>query len=212
MIPVGDRYIGNTRQQNDNLIAVLDAERLGDCCFELIEQFAAVALTEIEEGNGSLFGITDPIWLAQNRALGRAVYLLQRAIEAGDLRLWRIHDGREVQIVPLRLLNNDIRYGIFNTSYRPEPEMQGAWLWVKVTDWQSFLASIPMSAGTDVPDRRSQGGRPRILETVVEGLAKLYPDPTERMRVSPKLAMRQLETLGIRASVTTVKRAKTQGK
>lgn len=57
------------------------------------------------------------------------------------LTLWRTHCGKEVQITAERLIPQDIQYGIYKSIERPEPDMQGARLWVKDTDWELFLVN-----------------------------------------------------------------------
>lgn len=210
MIAIGDGYIGNSRQQNDNLIAVPNARRLGDLCLALTDRFKPASRAEIEAGRKGLFGVYDLEWLAQVRAEAKAIHILQGAIGTGELRLWRVHDGRDVQIVPLRLLHNDIRYGIFKTFDRPEPDMQGAWLWVKEEDWEVFLARLQQPADGHAIERAPQSGRPRKMEAVIEGLQQIYPDPDVLKHAAAKVAVRALGNLGIVASETTVKRAKRQ--
>jgi hypothetical protein len=159
--------IGNARQQDDNRIAVQNAKGLGTCCQELAaffttqelqqgdfvsEQMAAYQAMVTQRTQGWVDVPSEPMALdsfdqeSQDRIKrfimsDKAVRRLRAAIIEGELPIWRIHDAREVMVTPQRLDPGNIQYGVFKTFERPEPDMQGALLWVKITDWEKYLAS-----------------------------------------------------------------------
>lgn len=126
--------IADLRQQNDNLIAVLDAHPLDTCCRRLIQAFQL-----IETGASAAFPS-----LKSNL---KAEHVLRSAIAGGDLQIWRIHNAREVPFSPIDLLESNIRFGIFKSFERPQLDMQGAKIWVKRADWETFLEKLEHPAG-----------------------------------------------------------------
>lgn len=146
--------IGNTRQQNDNLIAVRNAKRLGECCQELTGFFEQTELQPTDYvplqmatyRSMTRAGPDNPegeAWIKSCIMSDKSVETLRRAIESGNFTIWRVHEAQEVPIAPIRLNdNNIIKYGIFIECNYPKPDMDGAYLWVKLSDWRSFLAPI----------------------------------------------------------------------
>ena len=151
--------IGNQRQQDDNLIAVSDAVRLGDCCRLLT---AMLEREELAEGDylpeqlamykamrGAAEDAASSAWIKACIMADKAVSLIRQAISDGQLRMWRIHDAREVQFAPIVLDRENVKSGIFKSLERPEPEAQGACLWVKASNWDRFVHSfMPAEAVT----------------------------------------------------------------
>lgn len=159
--------IGNARQQDDNRIAVAHAFGLGDCYRELSMIFARGELSptdyvpaQLAHYEGLAAGIkwpTDPEELTQARRdwvkcaiMGdKAANFLQFLIADGALQLWRIHEAREVAVTPVKLDSGNVKNGIYKSFERPEPDMQGAFLWVKRTDWALILSAIEAAPQPD---------------------------------------------------------------
>ena len=169
--------IGNARQQDDNRIAVGNALGLGECHRQLADQFMARDLLSTDyvaeqkayyeafatREDGSIDGEA----VKANIMLHKAIVLLRNAIAAGDLTIWRIHEAREVAVAPMRLDEGNIQYGIFKTNEYPEPDMEGAKLWVKKADWEAFIAlktqfldTNTRDKKTDKPERKKPGPKP----------------------------------------------------
>ncbi|MEC7817152.1 MAG: hypothetical protein VX454_00635 [Pseudomonadota bacterium] len=156
--------IGNARQQDDNRIAVGNALGLGECHRQLADQFMARDLLPTDyvaeqKAHYEAFatredGSIDGDAVKVNIMLHKAIVLLRNAIADGQLRIWRIHKAREVALAPLRLDEGNIRYGVFKTNGRPEPDMEGALLWVKKADWESFLESVAGFSDTKIGDKK----------------------------------------------------------
>ena len=152
---VDQSKIGNQRQQDDNLIAVSDAVGLGDCCRlltailernELVEDdYLPEQLAMYKAMRGPDEDAASEAWVKACIMADKAVSLIRQSISDGQLRIWRIHDAREVQFAPIVLDRNNIKYGIFKSFERPEPDAQGACLWVKESDWNR-LTHLLLSA------------------------------------------------------------------
>lgn len=162
-------FIGNARQQADNDIAVLNAVTLGKCFQLLADRLSADDLhpsdylpeqrEHYEVMSGPTHGTPDADWVKANLSRDKAVRLLRDAIAGGALQLWRVHNGHEVPLTPMMLDEGNIRYGIFKSLGHPDKEMQGATLWVKHADWQSFIAMIESQradADGDFHNRKSE--------------------------------------------------------
>lgn len=202
-------FIGNARQQADNDIAVLDAVTLGKCFQLLADRLSAGDLhpsdylpeqrEHYEMLSGPTHGTPDADWVKASLLHDKAVRLLRDAIAGGALQLWRVHDGRGVPLNAITLDEGNIRYGIFKSLGHPDKEMQGATLWVKQVDWQSFIAMIE-SQRADIggdfhnrkseiktkPDRKKPGPKPHpawpeVIETVIRTATKAgYKNPLKR--------------------------------
>lgn len=202
-------FIGNARQQADNDIAVLNAVTLGKCCQHLADRLSADDLhpsdylpeqkAHFEVMSGLTHGTPDANWVKANLLHDKAVRLLRDAIAGGALQLWRVHLGHEVPLTPMTLDEGNIRYGIFKSLGHPDKEMQGATLWVKQPDWQSFMAMIE-SQRADIggdfhnrksenkakPERKKPGPKPdpnwiAVEETVLANVIKAgYSLPLKR--------------------------------
>lgn len=195
--------IGNARQQNDNFIGVTSALGLGECHRQLVDVFIARDLLPTDYSPEQIAyyealatredGSIDGEAVKANIILHKAIALLHNAIADAQLRVWRIHDAREVALAPLRLDEGNIRYGIFKTNERPEPDMQGAKLWVKKADWGAFLASLAEFLDTKIgdnkiekPARRRPGPKPNphwveaIRLTIDEATKSGYKTPPLR--------------------------------
>lgn len=156
--------IGSARQQDDNRIAVLDAIRLGDCWQELSAIFDRAEVEPSDDCPGQLEtyghlrgGDDNPEarqWIKTCIMQEKAVRVLKSAIASGHLKIWRIHAAQEVGFAPDELENDNIKYSVFKSSERPEPDMQGADLWVKSAHWAAFLATLE-----DAPSLKKSGGK-----------------------------------------------------
>lgn len=151
--------IGNQRQQDDNLIAVSEAVRLGNCCRLLTAMLERDKLSEddytpeqfamYKAMRGAAEDAASLAWIKACIMADKAVSFIRQAIADGQLRIWRIHEAREVQFAPILLDRENIRCGIFKSFERPEPDAQGACLWVKASDWNRLLHSfMPVEAVT----------------------------------------------------------------
>ena len=151
--------IGNARQQDDNLKAVPDAKPLGDCCQELIgliekeliepgEKDARMA--QFYGGLPSLDSQHGQEWLNRTLALESATLAILEAIERGALTVWYVEHSQPTPLAPVALESGNVRYGVFKTHQHPEPEMQGAKLWVKAHDWRQFLATFALGKRSDI--------------------------------------------------------------
>ena len=195
--------IGNARQQDDNRIAVGNALGLGECHRQLADQLMARDLlpTDYAAEQKAFYeaiatkedGTIDDEAVKANIMLHKAIVFLRNAIAAGDLPVWRIHETREVPLAPMTLDDDNIRYGIFTTFERPEPDMQGATLWVKKADWEHFLGSVAAFSDTKIgdnkiekPARRRPGPPPNphwpeaIRFTIDEAIRGGYKNPPIR--------------------------------
>lgn len=158
--------IGDARQQNDNLIAVTNALGLGECHGHLVDLLMARDLlptdyiAEQKAQYEAFFiredGSIDGEAVKASIMLHKAIVLLRNAIAAGELTVWRIYEARAVALAPLRLDEGNIRYGIFKTYEHPEPDMQGAKLWVKKADWAAFIASNTQFLDTNIRDKKTE--------------------------------------------------------
>ena len=159
--------IGNARQQDDNRIAVLNAKNLAECHQELSAIFSQAELQSADYQPAQIATYrsmrADPdsldaqAWIKTCVMDDKATDTLREAIAQGCLPIWQIHDARETLMARAILDPNNVKYGIFKTYERPEPDMQGAKLWVKLPDWESFLArtAIPDSFRPPLsPNRR----------------------------------------------------------
>ena len=152
--------IGTARQQDDNKIAVVNAKSLAECWQELSAIFEQTELQSADYQPEQLATYRamraepdDPdaqAWIKSCIMADKANDALRVAFHHGELPLWRVHDAREVPVAPDVLDRNNVKYGIFKTYERPEPDMQGARLWVKRPDWEVFLAR------TVIPDPGQQ--------------------------------------------------------
>lgn len=158
--------IGNARQQDDNRVAVVDAVSLSDCWAELAREFEQADLTadDYEPSQMQLYrslshGCIDDVeaqrWIKSCIMADKATATLRRAVavgpEAGGLRIWRIHDARELPLAPTMLERDNIKYGIYKTVERPAPDMQGALLWVKRADWDRFMGRSRLAPAGRAP-------------------------------------------------------------
>lgn len=142
--------IGNARQQDDNRMAVTNAKGLGECWQELCATFEQAELQSIDYQPEQMAMYrsmrAEPdspealAWTKSSIMADKATHTLRENIAYGDLPIWRMHNAREVIVAPAVLERDNVRYGIFKSNERPEPDMQGANLWVKFSDWKSFLA------------------------------------------------------------------------
>lgn len=158
--------IGNARQQDDNHIAVINALGLGECHSQLVDllmardllptDYVAEQKAQYEAFATREDGSIDAEAVKTNIMAHKAIAILRNAIAAGDLTIWRIHKAREVALAPLWLEEGNIRYGIFKTYEHPEPDMQGAKLWVKKADWELFCASTAEFSDTNIRDKKTE--------------------------------------------------------
>lgn len=140
--------IGNARQQDDNRIAVRDAKSLAECWQELCSIFTRANLQSADPTQLANYRAmrADPdspdsqAWIKSCIIADRVTDTLRKAIVYGDLPIWRVNDAREVLVARTLLEPGNVRHGIFKSHERPEPDMQGAKLWVKLLDWERFLA------------------------------------------------------------------------
>lgn len=203
MLRADPNLIGNARQQNDNLIAVADAISLGDC-FQMLEASFISADDRAVTPPGC--ADTPEAYSARVAAMFNAGNLLRRAISDGALAVWRIHEAAEVMLAPINLDFDNVRYGIYKAHRDPEPDMQGARLWVKREHWSAFLSKIALDDQSS-ESSDAQTGRPRIVEEVAAKLEGLYPDPDTRGRISAKAAAQAVSKEGLQVSRSTVLRA-----
>lgn len=160
---MADNRVGNERQQNDNMIAVKHAVRLSDCHFQLAHNYADLEMqpsdyvTAQMEMYRNISAHLAPDerarWIKASIMSDKSTSNLRHAINSGRLPIWRIHNAQEVSLTPILLDNGNINYGIYKAFQHPEPDMQGAYLWVKENDWQIFLAAV-------TPQRPRHAGRP----------------------------------------------------
>lgn len=201
--------IGNARQQADNDIAVLNAVTLGKCYQLLAGRLSVDDLhpsdylpeqrAHYEMLSRLSHGTPDADWVKANLLHDKAVRLLRDAIAGGALQLWRVHHGHEVPLIAMTLDEGNIRYGIFKSLGHPDKEMQGAKLWVKQADLNSFMAMIEsqrLDLGVDFhnknseekakPERRKPGPKPnpawpKVIEAVIRAATKAgYKNPPKR--------------------------------
>lgn len=198
--------IGNARQQDDNRIAVLNAIPLGDCYRQLTDIFRERELrpTDIIDEFRQMYNIIgvncDPCIANDSDksviAADKATNTLRNAIAKGQFRVWRVHDAKELPVTAMLLDHDNVRYGIFKSFERPEPDMQGATLWVKLPEWEHWIkAQIlpkPQSAENICnkkliePAKRKPGPRaderwPKVIETVLaEAVKSGYRQPPAR--------------------------------
>jgi hypothetical protein len=162
---VNANRISNERQHNDNMIAVTNAARLSDCHRQLVDNYDSVELQSSDYVTGqielyrTLSAHLDPKerarWIKASIMSDKALSSLQTAILAGKLSVWRVHNAQEVSLTPLHLDKQNIQYGIYKSYQHPAPDMQGAYLWVKVSDWRTFLAAVTPQQ-TRFPGRPNQ--------------------------------------------------------
>ena len=129
--------ISNERQHNDNMIAVANAGRLADCRHQLVGVYSDIelqtsdSLVEQFELYRTLSVHLDATeqtrWIKASIMSDKATSVLRTAILSGRLPVWRVHNAQEVLLTPLLLDNDNIKYGIFKSYHRPEPDMQGAY-------------------------------------------------------------------------------------
>lgn len=166
--------IGNARQQDDNRFAVSNALRLGECHHLLAGQLTTRDDMPLDyvPGQKAIYealatdedGQVDEAWVWANISADKATELLRDAIAEGKLHLWCIHYGNEIALAPNRLDDGNIRNGIFKTYEFPEPDLQGAALWVKRSLWRSFLASVAESAQSsdaNIGDKKIKKSAPK---------------------------------------------------
>jgi hypothetical protein len=168
---VNTNRISNERQHNDNMIAVANAGRLSDCRHQLVDVYSGIELQHsdfvIEQIelyrtlSVHLDAIEQTRWIKASIVSDKATSVLRTAVLSGRLPVWRVHNAQEVLLTPLLLDNNNIKYGIFKSYHRPEPDMQGAYLWVKDRDWRKFLASV-------TPQKDGIAGRPNLTDEAVQ--------------------------------------------
>ena len=160
--------LGNARQLDDNLKAMPGAKPLGDCCEELIGLIEKELIepserdARIEQNFSGLTNLESPggqHWLDRTLALESAVSAIQSAIAGGDLTVWFLEHSLPIQLAPATLENGNVRYGIFKTHQHPEPEMQGAKLWVKAGDWRQFLTTFASGRRGDSESGHFRVGR-----------------------------------------------------
>ena len=139
-------FIGNERQLADNDIAIVDARPLSECWSQLSERMeSTVGLPDESPGSAE-----QQRWTKAVCAGEQAARKLRLAISGGQLRILRVHGAQPVPITPRELLLQNIKTGVFKTYERPTadengiskpPEMQGARLWVKESDWTDYLSN-----------------------------------------------------------------------
>lgn len=138
------KFIGSERQLADNDIAVGDAVRLSECW----QRLQALRADEPLQADGVADASETRRW---QRAVGAGEFAarqLRCSISNGHLQIWRVDKARAVLVTPQDLSDRTIKSGVFHTYDRPlidalgnpkPPEIQGALLWVKRSDWRSYL-------------------------------------------------------------------------
>ncbi|MCB1430159.1 MAG: hypothetical protein KDJ66_13715 [Nitratireductor sp.] len=193
-------FIGNERQLADNDIAIVDARPLSECWSQLSERVeSTLVLPDDLPGSAEQQRRTRAV-IAREQAARK----LRSAISDGQLRIWRVHGTQPVPITPRELLLQNIKTGVFKTYDRPThdkngmpepPEMQGALLWVKESDWRRFQTRLLGSKGGRPPETDWDS-----MKELAENALSAHPD-ISRSKLADSLVAEYIEKVSAKAPV-----------